>query len=306
MASTISSCSSDTSSHRRSPSGWSRMITSATPSTAAASRSSRSRTRPRSPFGTSAGSLIDPASPRVAQRTTTRAPASARRASVPPQASDSSSGCAKIPSTVRPARGRRAPLSSATTTLHETRVDMDIAVDHPLDAEASDRLRANATAVEVEHARQFVGHLLEVFEDHPGHPMVHDFADGAAIERGDGRPACHRFGEHESERLARLNRVEQRARGAVELHLGVEVGFAVVHNMAAVNVRRDALAQATVFGGGENQLHADALGDFDRLQHTLSFGKPPEEQQVVLRLFTEDETVRIDAMQHGADDVQPG
>src|SRR5262245_27135040 len=161
------------------------MITSATPRTAAASRSSRSRTQPRSPSGTSAGSLIDPASPRDAHSRTTRAPASARRASVPPQASDSSSGCAKIPSTVRPASGRRSTLPSGTMSLHETRVYGEVLGHHPFGAAAFDGALADQPTVEVEHAGQLVGHLLEVFEDHPGHPMVHDFAHRAAIEGGD-------------------------------------------------------------------------------------------------------------------------
>ena len=43
-----------------------------------------------------AGSLTDRASPCDAHITTTRQPASASRASVPPHASDSSSGCAKM------------------------------------------------------------------------------------------------------------------------------------------------------------------------------------------------------------------
>src|SRR5262245_57080694 len=237
------------------------MITSATPSTAAASRSSRSRTRPRSPSGTSAGSLIEPASPRDAHSSTTRAPASARRASVPPHASDSSSGCAKIPSTVRPARGGPSRLPSGTTALHETRVRVEIAVDHPLDAEAFDRALADTAPIEIEHARQLVGHLLEVLEDHPGHPMIHDFTDRALVERGDRRAAGHRLGEHQPERLASLYRVEQRARGAIQLDLGIEVSLAVVDDMPAVDMRRDALAIVAVFGRSENQLHADAFGD---------------------------------------------
>src|SRR5262249_45905240 len=161
------------------------MITSATPSTAAASRSSRARTPPRSPSGTSAGSLTDPASPCVAHSSTTRAPAWASRASVPPQASDSSSGCGKTPRTVRPASGRRSALASGTMTLHQPRVHLDVAVDHPLDAEASDGALADAMTIEIEHPRQLVGHLFEVLEDHPGHPMVDDFAHRAAIEGGD-------------------------------------------------------------------------------------------------------------------------
>src|SRR3954464_920943 len=114
------------------------MITSAQPSTAAASRSSRTRTSPRLPSGTSAGSLQDPASPCDAQTTTTRQPASARRASVPPQASDSSSGWAKMPSTVRPARG--SALASGTMGLHDPVVDGDVLVDHPAGPEPGDGL----------------------------------------------------------------------------------------------------------------------------------------------------------------------
>src|SRR5439155_25316972 len=88
-------------------------------STPAASRNSRVRTAPRSPFDASAGSPVEPASPRDAQKTTTRAPASEARARVPPHASDSSSGCAKTPRMVRPARlaeARSARLSSGAGT----------------------------------------------------------------------------------------------------------------------------------------------------------------------------------------------
>src|SRR5450759_2982189 len=165
-------------------------MTSATPSTAAASRSSRVRTSPRSPSGTSEGSLIEPASPREAHSTMTRAPASARRASVPPHASDSSSGCAKIPRTVRPARGRA---SSATMRLHDPTVDGDVFIDHASGAEARDGALAHAPAIEVEDARQLVDHLLEVLEDQAGDAFVHDLPHGAAIEGGDRRAARHRL-----------------------------------------------------------------------------------------------------------------
>src|SRR5712671_634707 len=137
-------------------------MTSATPSTAAASRSSRARTWPRSPSGTSVGSLIDPASPREAQSRTTRAPASASRASVPPHASDSSSGCAKTPRTVLPASERL----SATMGLHDAAVDADVFVDHARDAEARDGALADAPAIESEHAPEVVRHVLEVVEYH--------------------------------------------------------------------------------------------------------------------------------------------
>src|SRR3954469_22012573 len=157
-------------------------MTSATPSTAAASRSSRTRTCPRSPSGTSAGSLIDPASPCDAQTITTRQPASERRASVPPQASDSSSGWAKMASTVRPARGSAA-LASGTMGLHDPGVDGDVLVHHPLGTEPGNGLLVHAAAIEVEHAGQSVSHLLEIVEDEAGDPLVDHFSDGAAIER---------------------------------------------------------------------------------------------------------------------------
>src|SRR5207344_515596 len=135
-------------------------MTSAAPRTAQASLSSLTRTRPRSPSGTSAGSLHDPASPCDAHTITTRQPASARRASVPPQASDSSSGWAKMPSTVRPASGSAA-LGSGTMGLHDPVVDGDVLVDHAPGAEPRDRALVHPAAIEVEHARQSADHFLE-------------------------------------------------------------------------------------------------------------------------------------------------
>src|SRR6478752_7623088 len=109
----------------------------------------------------------------------TRQPASARRASVPPQASDSSSGWAKMPSTVRPARGSAA-LASGTMGLHDPVVDGDVLVDHTLGAEPGHRALVHAAAIEIEHARQSVNHLFEVVENQPGDALVHHFADRAA------------------------------------------------------------------------------------------------------------------------------
>src|SRR5919201_5147915 len=186
MALTMSACSSGTWSQRRSPSGWSLTRTSRTPSIVAASYSSRVRTAPRSAFASSAGSDTDPASPRDAQSSTTRAPASDSRASVPPQASDSSSGCAKISSTVRPFNGRSSLAlrgSSATMRLHDPAIHVDVLVHHARHAEALHGARAHARAVESEHARHFVHHLLEVVEDDAGHAVLDDFPDGAAVER---------------------------------------------------------------------------------------------------------------------------
>src|SRR5580704_4223665 len=141
------------------------------PSAAAAARSSAARTRPRSPSsGTSPGSLIAPFSPCDAQSSTTRAPPLAARASVPPQASDSSSGCAKIARIVRPASGRSGEageLRAGTVPLcvrHQSFVDRDVLVDHAVDPEPLDGALPDAAPVEVEDARQLVGHLFEVLE----------------------------------------------------------------------------------------------------------------------------------------------
>src|SRR5581483_7059752 len=227
IAVTISAWNSDTSSQRRSPSGCDSTMRSAIPSTLAAAASSRVRTAPRSSPSTRVGSLTDPDSPRDPQMRTTRAPASASRASVPPQASDSSSGCANTASTVRPEK-------SATASLDDVAIDVRVLLDHAGDAEPRDGVLAHAAAIEIENARQLVGHLLQIVEHEPGHPVVDDFAHGALVEGGHRRAARHRFGEHEAERLARLDRIDQRARAAVEPHLGGEVGLAVVHDVAAV------------------------------------------------------------------------
>ena len=174
------------------------------------------------------------------------------------------------------------------------------------DAEPLDRAFADAAAIECEHGRELRHHRVEIVEDHAGDALVDDFADGAAIERGDRRAARHRFGEHQAERLARLNRIEQRARAAVQLHLRGEVRFAEINNLRAVHVRRDLLAVVVVFGRRENELHADALGDLDRLQHAFAFREAAEEEQVVLGRLAEREVVGVDAVQHRADDVGAG
>src|SRR5439155_5250026 len=148
---------------------------SAMPSTRAASCSSSVRTRARLPSGTSAGSLTDPFSPREAHINTTRAPASDSRASVPPQASDSSSGCAKTASTVRPASERE---SSATMRLHESTVHVDVLVHHACGAEPRHGAIVHARAIEIEHTLQLVHHLLQVFEHDAGDAIVDDLADG--------------------------------------------------------------------------------------------------------------------------------
>src|SRR5262245_35197052 len=146
------------------------------PRTAAASASSRVRTLPRSPSGTSDGSLIDPRSPRDAHINTTRTPASVSRASVPPHSSDSSSGCAKTASTVL------LPLF-VTVRSGQPAVDGDVFVDHARRAEPRDGALAHAPAVEIEHARKSVDQFLEVVEHFAGHAFIDDFAHRALVER---------------------------------------------------------------------------------------------------------------------------
>src|SRR5712671_1543032 len=151
------------------------------PSTSASSCNSWTRTRPRSLVATSDGSLIDPRSPRDAQSRTMRAPASARRASVPPQASDSSSGWARTTRIVRPEKSGS----------DETLINRFVLGDHPLDAEPRDRAFADRAAIQREHGCQVSDHAVEAVEDHAGDAFVDDLADGAEIERDDGRSARH-------------------------------------------------------------------------------------------------------------------
>src|SRR5581483_11674278 len=153
-----------------------------TPRTAAASLSSCERTAPRSLPSRSDGSATDPRSPREAHRSTTRAPPSASRASVPPQASDSSSGWAKTARTVRPASDRPGSAAAGTMGLHDSAVDGDVLADHARDAEPLDGAIAHPAAVERQHARQVRGHLLQIAEHDPGHAVVDEFAHGAAVE----------------------------------------------------------------------------------------------------------------------------
>src|SRR5882724_1789156 len=148
--------------------------TSATPSSRAATPSSRTRTRPRS--GTTDGSLDEPASPLEAQTTTTRAPASAARARVPPQASDSSSGCAKIASTVRPSRHRSG---AGTVRLDEPLIDRFVTGHHPLDGELGHGVRVHAPPIEIEDAGKAGYQLIQRAEREAGQTFIDDLSDGA-------------------------------------------------------------------------------------------------------------------------------
>src|SRR5206468_10813065 len=104
--------------------------------------------RPRSPSGRSAGSPTAPFLPRGAHSTATPAPASERRASVPPHASDSSSGWAKTARTSWPASS-----FSDMAGLRNIVIDALVLPDHPIDAKPRDGALADAEAIEREDAR---------------------------------------------------------------------------------------------------------------------------------------------------------
>ena len=78
-----------------------------------------------------------------------------------------------------------------------------------------------ARAIERQHARQAGHQRVERVEHAAGDAVLDHLAHRAAIERRDRRAAGHRLGEHEPERLARLHRIEQRARAAEQRRLGL-------------------------------------------------------------------------------------
>ena len=120
---------------------------------AAASRSSCGADAPESPSRAGRRSLTDPRSPRDAHSSTTRAPASASRASVPPQASDSSSGWAKTARMVRP--GKRASYHAAATSVLPRVAGTRPRIRRPCGLRRTARRRvAHAPAIEREHARE--------------------------------------------------------------------------------------------------------------------------------------------------------
>ena len=155
---------------------------------------------------------------------TTRAPSSASRASVPPHASDSSSGCANTARTVRPERHRSLSLPWPRE-LARGSGDRPLRIRRPSDRRRTARpTRSWTRRRSSANTRSSPATMSSRSRKHDaGHVVVHDLAHRAAVERRHRRAARHRFGQHEAERFARLNRIEQRARAAVELHLVVEV-----------------------------------------------------------------------------------
>src|SRR4051812_12318609 len=108
-----------------------------------------------------------------------RAPASASRASVPPHASDSSSGWARTTRIVRPEQ------SATPVRLDDLLVHRHVFVDHAFDAEARDGALADAAAIEREDGGEVRDHLVEIVEDPARDAFVDDLTDGALVERDD-------------------------------------------------------------------------------------------------------------------------
>src|SRR4051812_18655737 len=279
MKSTSSALNSVTLAQRTWPSRWFRMMTSRAPSAAAASLSSAARVRASAASRPVRSAL---SSPCVAHMMTTRAPESTRRASVPPQASDSSSGCAKTASTTCPSKACAAVATSACAPLIDDAPEgVDVPVDHRHDAKAPDRFCADVSAIQGQHPREAVHHRVDVAEYAAGHSIVHELADGAAIERCDGRAARHCFRENEPERLAGLHRVEQRARAAEQFHLRIEVDFTDIYDLFIVDERLHGVVIILLFRCGEQQAHAGALRHLDCLHRPLARREAPEKQQVI-------------------------
>src|SRR6476660_6071180 len=107
---------------------------------------------------------------------------------------------------------------SVTTRYCDSIVDGDVLVKHAIDAEPGNCASAHLPPVEVEHAHESIRHGFQVVEHDTSDAVVHDCAHGSAVESGDGCPARHRLGQDETERLARLDWVEQCPRAAVQFH----------------------------------------------------------------------------------------
>ena len=78
----------------------------------------------------------------------------------------------------------------------------------------------------------------------------------------------------------------------------------MIDDVAAIDVRRDLLTIVVVLGRSEDEPHAGAFGDLDRLQHAFAFREAPEEKQVVAGFFTEREVIGVDAVEHGVHHVE--
>ena len=153
--------------------------------------------------------------------------------------------------------------------------------------------RRTCAAIERQHPIEAVHHRVDVREDHPGDAIVNDLADRAAVERGDRRAARHRFGHDETERFASLNGIEQRARAAVQLHFRLEIRFADIDDLPAIDV-----AAPRARGNTRSSAAASSRRIPDRRATSIAGSTPlpsresTEEQQVVVGLFAEHEPAR--------------
>jgi len=188
---------------------------------------------------------------------------------------------------------------------HDAPVHGDVLIHHPLDPERSTARWRTRRRSRLHTAGQPGGHLVEIAEYDAGDPVVHDFAHGAAVERGDGRAAGHGFREHQARTARAPGWIEQRPRTAVQLHLGRKIGLAMIDHMHAVDVRRDFLTIIVVFGGGEHEPHPHAPRDGNRLSTPLPSVKRPRNSSS-RRALMKGEVVGVDTVQHRRDDVGPG
>ena len=86
---------------------------------------------------------------------------------------------------------------------------------------------------------------------------------GAAAQRRDRRAARTCLGQHETERLAGLHRVDERAGAAEQRDLLVLRHFTGIHHLPPVHQRGDVLPIIIVLGGGQQQAVPGAPGHVD-------------------------------------------
>src|SRR4029077_1219324 len=107
---------------------------------------------------------------------------------VPPQAIDSSSGWAKTARIVRP---EKSDTSGIPPSFDDLPVNGEVLVHHAFHAEPLDGPVAHTPAIQTQHARESIGHLIEIAEDHAGDGIIYDFAHSPAVEGGHGSAARH-------------------------------------------------------------------------------------------------------------------
>ena len=127
---------------------------------------------------------------------------------------------------------------------------------------------------------------------------------GAAVERRDRRAASHRFGEDQAERFVRRDGVEQGARAAEQGRGAGAIHFAPIHNVFAVDMRRDLRAVVVVLRRGQDQPLSGAPGDRYRFEDALALGEPAKKEHVVVRHGPVWQRVDVDRVMDNASHVQ--